>query len=205
MIVRFLHGWGWDGRIWDALLPLLPELDCRVDDRGYFGAPRTEPAGTLLVAHSFGTLRALAAAGAARALVAINGFDRFTAAPGFAGVAPRLLERMRTRFDAAPDNVVADFRHRCGAPDCPPLIGTDALRTDLAALATQDLRAACTLPVVAVGAADDPIVPPAMQADLFAAAPHVERSTLPTGGHLLPLTAPHACAEAIRRAARLVA
>lgn len=200
MIVRFLHGWGFDRTVWARVLPLLPDLDCRVDDRGYFAAPETVDAGEVAVCHSFGTLRALAAPRGIRALVAINGFDTFAARAGFPGVPARLIDRMLARFDTAPDAVVAEFRQRCGVADTPPLRDTATLRADLVELREADRRAACALPVLALHAADDPIVLPPMQAALFAAAPELETTRLAAGGHLLPLTAPEACAAAIRRA-----
>lgn len=198
MILRFHHGWGFDSSLWRRVVPLLEGFECRIDDRGYFAAPVVANAGELAVCHSFGTMRALAAPRALRGLVAIGGFDCFTARPGFPGVPPRLVDRMLTRFAAAPEAVVADFRQRCGAAHTPPLRDPAALRADLAALREADLRGAATVPVIALHAADDPVVPPPLQAAALAGA---ERITLPSGGHLLPLTAPEACAAAIRRAA----
>lgn len=204
MIVRFLHGWGFDGSVWAQVVALLGEFDCRVDDRGYFGQPCAVEQGTIAVGHSFGAMRALAAPHDAKALVAINGFDRFAAAPDFPGVPARVIARMRDRFEGEPDAVLADFRHRLGAPPAPPLRDGAALRHDLAMLASDDGRGRCAVPVLALHAADDPLLPAALQDAAFAAAGAVERVTLASGGHLLPLTAPEACAAAIRRAAETV-
>jgi pimeloyl-[acyl-carrier protein] methyl ester esterase len=205
VILRLLHGWAFDATLWHHVIPLLPEFDCRADDRGYFGPAMAVSEGEVAVCHSFGTLRALAAPHGFRALVAINGFDCFAARPGFPGIPARLVARMLARCDADPAPVVQDFRARCGQAETPPLRDSRALRADLAALAEQDQRGACTLPVVSLQATDDPIVPFAMHPALFAAAPLAERTTLPVGGHLLPLTAPEACAAAIRRAVELAA
>jgi len=203
VILRFLHGWALDGRLWEQVVPLLAGFDCRIDDRGYFGAAMAAPEGEIAVAHSFGTMRALAVPGGMRALVAINGFDCFAARDGFPGVPPRVVERMLARFGAAQGAVVADFRARCGLGETPPLRDAAALGADLAALGQQDWRGACSVPVTVVQAANDPILPPAMQGAVFAGA--AERITLPDGGHLLPLTAPEACAAAIRGAAERLA
>ena len=202
MILRFLHGWALDAGLWARVLPLLADFDCRVDDRGYFGAPVNTEAGDIAVGHSFGALRALAEPMGMRALVAVCGFDCFTARAGFPGVPARLVERMEKRLEADPTAVVAEFRGRCGLAETPPLVGSEALRADLAALRALDLRGTRALPVTLLAAADDPIVPPAMQAVVFTGA---ERTVLQRGGHLLPLTAPEAVASAVRAAAERLA
>ncbi len=200
MILRFLHGWAFDHGLWQQVLPLLPEFDCRADDRGYFDEPHPVAEGEIAVCHSFGTMRALARPAGLRALVAINGFDCFTARDGFPGIPPRVLDRMIARFAAAPEEVVSQFRSRCGTAQTPALADAAALLADLQTLREADLRAACTLPISALHAADDPIVPAAMHPALFAASPALHTATLATGGHLLPLTEPQACADFIRRA-----
>lgn len=203
MILRFLHGWAGSGAVWDRVIALLPDHDCRVDDRGYFGPPAAVEEGEIAVGHSFGAMRALAAPHAMRALVAINGFDCFTARPGFPGTPARVVDRMLARFDADAPSLVATFRASVGAPETPPLRDPAALRADLAAMRDVDLRAGARVPVLSLQAADDAVVTPGVHPHLFAAAPAVERITLPAGGHVLPETAPEACASAIRRAVEL--
>lgn len=199
MILRFVHGWGFDRSIWQSVTALLPEFDCRCDDRGYFGRPLSAKDGAIVVTHSFGTMRALAEpAPAFRGLVAINGFDCFTARTGFPGVPLRVVERMLAQFGRDPAQVLAEFRRRCGADHAPPEIDAVQLRADLEALRDGDCRGCCTVPVVSLQATDDPLLPPATQAAVFASAPLAERVTVPAGGHLLPLSDPAACAQAIR-------
>ncbi|MBC2670377.1 alpha/beta fold hydrolase [Novosphingobium piscinae] len=206
MRIAFLHGWSGDRALWSQLIPQLRDFTCLADDRGYFGAPAVVPAADIVVAHSFGTLRALARPPAgARALVAINGFDCFAARPDFPhGVAPRVLARMADRLAVDPAGTVAAFRARCGAlpPDRAP--EPVPLAEDLARLRGDDLRGRWTGPLVVIHGARDPIVPPALQAATFADRPDAIRLTLPDHGHLAPLTAALSCAGAIRAlAARL--
>lgn len=198
MILRFLHGWGWDARFWERLTEALPDWRCEADDRGYFGAP-LEPAGDepcVVVAHSFGAMRALAAPPAAcRGLVAINGFDRFTP-----GVSPRIVERMILRFGEDPATVLGDFRRRCGsdAPFGPPDAGR--LRADLLALRDEDRSgeaARWSAPILSIQGGADPLLPAPMRDAVFAGAPLLERMTHPTGGHLLPVADAPWCARAI--------
>jgi pimeloyl-[acyl-carrier protein] methyl ester esterase len=203
MILRFLHGWAGGAGVWERLIPLLPEFDCRADDRGYFAEPRPVESGAIVVAHSFGAMRALAAPGGMKALVAINGFDCFTARPGFPATPPRVVERMLARFDQDAQALVAGFRASVGVPETPPIRDAVALHADLAALRDDDRRAGVAVPVISLQAADDPIVPASVHPHLFAGAPAVERIDLAVGGHVLPETAPEACAAAIRRAVEL--
>lgn len=199
MILRFLHGWGFDRTLWDAVIALLPEHDCRADDAGYFGQPRPVEDGALAVAHSFGAMRLLAAPGLSlRAMVAINAFDCFAARPGFPGIAPRVLSRMQARFAADPAAVLTEFRQRCGTAIPAPTPDPAPLARDLAALAADDRRGACPVTVLSLQSADDPLLSAAMRDAVFASAPAADRLTAPVGGHLLPLTRPERCAAAIR-------
>ncbi|MFD1958014.1 methyltransferase domain-containing protein [Novosphingobium panipatense] len=118
MKLLFAHGWGFDRHFWAPLAALLPEWDHAIDDRGYFGEP-CEPlleGPCLAVTHSFGTMRVLAALPAGLVgIVAINGFERFTALPGRAGVPTRVLDRMLRRFENDPIGVLNDFHANCGS------------------------------------------------------------------------------------------
>lgn len=200
MILRFLHGWAGSAAVWDPVIALLPEFDCRADDRGYFGPARTEWEGDIAIGHSFGAMRALAAPQGLRALVSVAGFDCFTARPDFPATPVRVVDRMLTRFDESPHALVAEFRARVGATETPPLNDIPALRADLAALRDDDRREDCRVPVIAIQAADDPILPAALHPHLFAQAPQVHRMLVDHGGHVLPETAPQLCADAIRQA-----
>ena len=203
MRIALLHGWGFDGSLWDAVIPLLDGLTCRADDRGYFGGSVDCGPADLAVTHSLGTVRALIAPPlGCRAVLAINGFDCFTARPGFpAGVAPRVVDRMLARLDRDPQATLAEFRTRCGAQPSPALADAAALRADLVLLREGDARGLWQGPLALLDGAADPIVAPTHQADCFADRPDVARQSLAGHGHLLPLTAPAACAEAIRRLA----
>lgn len=202
VILRFLHGWGFDADFWDDVRNLLPQWRAEIDDRGYFGSPRTisadEP--NIVVAHSFGTMRALRASPAGcKGLVAINGFERFSARGSSPGVAPRILDAMIAKFDRAADAVLADFRLRCGSPMPFGVIDPIPLREDL--LALRDLDCTGTrldLPILSLQGAADPVLSPAMRETAFRSATQVQRREHPAGGHLLPLTEPAYCAAAIR-------
>jgi pimeloyl-[acyl-carrier protein] methyl ester esterase len=196
MKLLFLHGWGGDASLWDGVRAALPAFKTVAWDRGYFGAPDDAPVDEPFVAigHSLGSL--LLAADpppGCVGLIAINGFDLFT---GEGRVAPRLLDRMRTRFAVAPAVVLDDFRISVGARPYVGAIATVPLAADLDRLAMLDARGVPT-PKLVLHGERDPILPPAMREAVFAGAP---RETLAGAGHLLPLTHPRWCAERISEA-----
>lgn len=203
MRLLFLHGWGFDAHFWDGLAAALPQFHSLRMDRGYFHAPSAPaPDGPFVaITHSLGTMHLLRDPPAhCRALVAINGFDCFTAQDHFPGVAPRIVTRMLTQLDRAPRQIVADFRQRCGTdapfPDPDPAL----LRDDLALLRDGDCRADSTqwdLPLLALHGAQDPLLSADMREQLFANTPQLEQFTFADGGHLLPLTHAADCAAQI--------
>lgn len=205
MILWFVHGWGFDSGLWSRLAQQLPDHRKVIADLGYFGrepspAP-TEP--FIAVTHSFGTMRVLRdGSPACRGLVALNGFDRFTARDGQAGVPRRVLDRMIGRFAEAPAEVLADFRRRCGAESQAPIPAPDVehLAKDLVALRDMDCTADAArwpVPILSLQGGTDPILPAGLRDQVFASAARIERATHSAAGHLLPLTEPDWCAQQI--------
>lgn len=209
MKLTLVHGWGYDRTLWREVLPLLTDYEVEVADLGFFGTPALPIDGDaprIAVGHSLGAIWWLALAGLPwTRLVAINGFARFTAAPDFAaGVAPRVLERMRKRFATAPAATLSDFQQAAGGTG-PALPGdTSALEHGLATLAEADGRQALAQRpgnIYALAGRQDAIVPAAMSAATFAALPASRLQWVEGGGHLLPLSHPRECAALIRAAA----
>lgn len=197
------HGWGFDGGIWAGMAKNLPDWRLLAQDRGYFGSPRMPvPEGPCIaVTHSFGTMLALhEPPPGCIGILAINGFDRFTANPETAGVQGRIVERMIVRFEREPETVLREFRDRCGCA-APFVIGdASRLEQDLRLLAEMDCTrqaAETALPILLLQGDADPILPPAMRQTVFGGAKRLERRTL-SGGHLLPLGAPEICAGMLR-------
>jgi len=201
MKLLFVHGWSFDSSIWDGLATRF--ADCCVSERGYFG-----PAGEtkldepfLAVTHSFGTMRFLAdIAPACRGIVAINGFDRFTALGSFPGVPTRTLDRMIARFGDAPEEVLTDFRQRCGCDAPLGAIDNGRLLDDLIALRDGDQRTAAAqsgLPILSLQGTRDPVLPLTMREAVFASTSQCDRLTHGHAGHLLPLEDAAYCANAI--------
>jgi len=199
----FVHGWGFDSNFWQPVAECLPDFARVFVEFGFHGGVVNQPKmpGAVVIAHSMGFAWALANiprpwAGA----IAVNGFARFTRAPDFvSGVAPRMVERMLSRFQSEPDKVTADFLRRCGLAD--PVVTdleTKPLGDALEWLSNCDQRGALgrlDCPLLALAGTSDAIVSEPMSRESFAGHPLI----LAQGsGHLLPLSNPEWVAGQIR-------
>ena len=178
-----LHGWGFDAGLWDALTQQLAAYRMVRWDRGYFGEKaeaEVEPP-FVAIGHSLGAMMLANLLPHDVPLVAVNGFDHFV---GDGAVAPRVLDRMRSRFAEDPAEVLADFRERCGAPPPPEDLDERRLKMDLALLGSRRVASA-PLRTLSLQGGLDPILPEYLRETVF---PGAERATHPDAGHLLPLT-----------------
>ncbi len=223
MILVLVHGWGFDASFWRPLQEALPDIETIALDLGFAGRPHLDiPAGPVIgLGHSLGFPWLLRQRRGWAGLVSINGFTRFTRAADFPhGTPGRVLERMRTRFDQEPETVYRDFMgrlfetpsvmagldpaiHMSPSGGWMPGSGQgmteqNALAAGLSWLAEWDERSALAAhagPLLALAAADDPLVPEAMARQSFPARSLRLRSD---GGHLLPMTQPDWCAAELR-------
>lgn len=199
----FVHGWGFDATFWRPVAERLPEFNRVFADFGFTGALPNHPKmpDAIVVGHSMGFAWALSQVPRPwKGAIAVNAFPRFSRAPDFvSGVAPRMVERMITKFADEPAAVAADFLARCGvaAPDTERMQHA-RLGEALGWLATCDERAALkalTCPVLALSGTRDQIVPEAMSREAFAG----HNLVLAEGaGHLLPVSHPDWVAGQIR-------
>ncbi|TYC87457.1 alpha/beta fold hydrolase [Novosphingobium sp. BW1] len=198
MNLLFAHGWGFDASFWEPLAALLPEHAHVFDDRGYFGRPApTEIAGPCLaITHSFGTMRVLTNPPPGLVgIVAFNGFDRFSARSGRAGIPVRVIDRMLRRFTQSPETVLAEFRATCGDETQVPTPVPDPLREDLLRLRDGECPPPA-VPLTSVQGGADPLLVREIRESVF---PRGEvRRVSHTGGHLLPVEDPAFCAETVR-------
>lgn len=211
MKLLFAHGWGFDRTFWSPLVALLADVPHVIDDRGYFGAPEepgAELAGAgpvIAVTHSLGTMRVLADPPPGLAgIVAINGFDRFTAIPGRPGVPMRVVDHMLGRFEKDPRAVLASFRASIGCED--PFGAIDAVRLEIDLKRLRDGQPPLPpVPIVVLHGTQDPLLPEPMRRAGFsggglgsaAATDNLRRIEI-EGGHLLPLEYPERCAQVVR-------
>ena len=197
-----IHGWGFDGAVWDEVAARLGERPRFVADLGFFRRPALPAVERpLVVGHSMGFAWALAHlprpwAGA----VAVNAFPRFVAADGFPGVPSRSLALMRRQFASDPASVTGDFLRRCGAtPGELGQIDAGALGAALDWLADCDQRdalAGLDCPLAVLAGERDPIVPKPMSQAGFG---DFALEMIAEGGHLLPLSHPDRVVAAITR------
>lgn len=213
----FVHGWGCGPEIWTPVLAMLDLPSACVLDLGYFGASQHEthrqldallsgPQPVLVVGHSLGFLRVLSRGDWPKGsrFLGVNAFGRFAAGEDFPqGVAPRVLARMQTGLQRDAAQVVNTFRARCGAgPVEPDTLCVPALQDGLNELMTLDVRPVLARLAEQAGAVkilageQDRIVSPDMTRASFPAG--VPITWQPQGEHMLLLTHPHLCAEAIR-------
>lgn len=194
----FVHGWGLDPGFWTPLRALLPGHAHAALDLGFFGPERPDPPAGFLdapgplvaIGHSLGAAWLLGPdAPRADALACLGGFARFPGAPG-------AVRAMRRGLGRDPAAVLAGFHDACALP--PPLrpdaraARADRLAQGLDHLLEWDHSARLTTwdrPLLALGAADDAIVPHAALLEAFPGA-----ALLP-GGHAFPATRPEETAR----------
>ncbi|MAG23147.1 MAG: alpha/beta hydrolase [Rhodospirillaceae bacterium] len=202
-----VHGWGFDGDVWNPLCELLGDMATQVHDLGFFGRPAAalpEPgAPVVAVGHSLGFMWLLHRRPFTwDALVSVCGMPRFTAAADYPhGVTPRLLERMAARMKREPRATVDDFRRRCGVGAARGGLDESRLGEGLDWLRQWDLRgalAAETVPLLALGGEADEIVPWTLTEEIYGRRPQTALHGAAGGDHGLPQTQAQWCAERLR-------
>jgi pimeloyl-[acyl-carrier protein] methyl ester esterase len=197
MRILLVHGWGFDARIWDRLLPHLGKAEIARLDLGFLGPrlkrPKDWPADAIAVGHSLGLLWLLHRREPFRALVSVQGFDCFACHVGAAKLAAMQRGLRRDAY-----GLMQTFWRSCGIEAYAPASALDVKRLGegldwLTAWDESRRRKALEQPVLALAAKDDPIVPEAMTRAIWGDT--VQWSN--DAGHLLPLRHPEWCAGRI--------
>lgn len=203
MKLLFVHGWGFDSRVWDKTRAHLSgfEHDC-VD----FGFTKDMPVheelpGTpyIAVGHSMGVMWALKNRNShMKGLVSIGGFDCF-----FRHVPPEVLTGFRQRFETDPESHMKRFWAQGLEEDLCSIdrLNLDRLSEGMNWLATWDAEKDAhdfSGPILAIALKNDKIVPPAMSRAVWEKIPNAKLVWHETGSHFLPSTEPEYCAEKIR-------
>ena len=199
MRLVFVHGWALGPEIWDLLAPKLPFPQARVN-LGFFGPPTSLEffPGDILVGHSAGLLWGLRQSRDWAGVIALNSFGRFTLDDSGRGcVKPAALRAMQKNLARDAQICVNSFRASIGAGSATDPTQLAPLAAGLAMLRDFDVAASLGgKPWMVVGAADDPLVPPA-ETKRLAKASGGKLALHASGGHGLPWTAPDNCAERI--------
>lgn len=195
----FVHGWGCDAHVWDAVLAEIP-TSARVTlwDRGYFGEPGEIPEGAfsdaVIVTHSMGILQIPPAQMArASALLAVNGFVDFVP-EGFESEVRNPLRAMKRQLAADASVLVRNFREAAGMDGYPfdeATIRSELLAKDLDRLMqeTVDIGTLAKLSRLEfVHCADDRILHAQAVAQTQALFPAATHHFSEIGGHAAPFT-----------------
>ena len=196
-----VHGWGFNAAIWRDMAGYMGNSEVSYADLGFIaGGPKAAaqwPSDAIAVGHSLGVLWLLHRArqeGHApfRALVSIEGFDRFCP-----HIPPSRVAGMRRGLRRDAYQTVEAFWRGCGTELFAPADALNVERLDegLSRLMDWDeskAKAELACPILALAARDDAIVPQAMTEAIW------RSDTIrwsDTGGHVLPLKHPEWCAS----------
>jgi pimeloyl-[acyl-carrier protein] methyl ester esterase len=196
-----VHGWGFNPAIWRDVTGYMRNSEISYVDLGFIaGGPKAAaqwPSDAIAVGHSLGVLWLLHRArqeGHApfRALVSIEGFDRFCP-----HIPPSRVAGMRRGLRRDAYQTVEAFWRGCGTELFAPADALNVERLDegLSRLMDWDeskAKAELACPILALAARDDAIVPQAMTEAIW------RSDTIrwsDTGGHVLPLKHPEWCAS----------
>jgi pimeloyl-[acyl-carrier protein] methyl ester esterase len=193
----FVHGWGFHAGLWSDVAARLGGETHLVDLGFVSGGPRASndwPDDAVAIGHSLGLLWLLRQKRPIRALVSVGGFDCFCCHMPRSRVVA--MHRALLRDPAA---MLASFWEGCGAaPFAPPeALQTGRLAEGLDWLMDWDARgvsASLDCPVLALAARDDAIVPQDMSERIWGN----RLLWSEDGGHVLPLSRPEWCADAVR-------
>jgi pimeloyl-[acyl-carrier protein] methyl ester esterase len=197
----FVHGWGFNAAIWRALTGYMRNSKVSLVDLGFIagGPPSVSvwPSDAIAVGHSLGVLWLLHRAGEEdsppfRALVSIQGFDRFCP-----HTPPSRVAAMRRGLRRDAYQTVQSFWHGCDAEPFASSESLNAARLDegLGWLMEWDetkTKAELACPTLALAARDDAVVSAAMSEAIWRSDTILWSDT---GGHVLPLKHPEWCAN----------
>jgi pimeloyl-[acyl-carrier protein] methyl ester esterase len=201
MHLVFVHGWGFNAGMWGAVLDHLPDAEVSLVDLGFVrGGPAGAddwPDDAIAVGHSLGVLWLLHEARERegrvfRGLVSIEGFDCFSCHIPRARTAA-----MRRELKRDASATLHAFWRACGPESFAPKEALDVKRLDeglgwLLDWDARTARASLDIPMLALAARDDAVVPEAMSRAIWG---DDNIAWSPEGGHVLPLRRPEWCAR----------
>jgi pimeloyl-[acyl-carrier protein] methyl ester esterase len=205
MRLVFIHGWGFDARIWNGVAGCLPHIPHIKGELGFLGQPPVPPVfqdGDILVGHSLGFLWGMAQGHFFPRWVAINSFACFTHDdPQKTCVPSANLRALRRNLARDPQKTLRDFHTLITSPDAPDQFDAGKLDAGIALLETLDLGESLLERDnhgLILAAQDDALVPVAATEYLASNCRTVD-IMWKAGGHILPITEPDWCATQIEK------
>lgn len=201
------HGWGFSGKIWDALGRLLPEtVELKKADRGYFGEEQsfdfTDSADVKIVfTHSFG-LHWCPDEVITKAdhMVVLNGFAQFAHLKDVTDNRRlNILDAMIVAMEQDPSGLLKQFYLNSGltAQNIPTtdFIHAQRLKRDLEVMKTSSFRCEASKKVqwIVIDSSDDRIIPGLRGKQLAEALPSSSVFVLETSDHAVPVTKTEEC------------
>ncbi len=188
-----------DSDIWREISEYFPKEQSHFIDLGFINSNNVanipNDDSNIFITHSLGTLWALKHHAPNMAgLIAINGFTNFT------NFTPkRILQAMQKQLQRSPSQQMSDFWNSCGLDE--PLnknLNIDKLHEGLKWLIDWDMNAELnnlSVPALSLIGSKDPFLPLEKVEKQWAGA---DVKIAANGGHILPLSHPKWCAQAIR-------
>jgi pimeloyl-[acyl-carrier protein] methyl ester esterase len=197
----FVHGWGFNAAIWCDLTGYMRNSEISYVDLGFIaGGPKATtawPSDAIAVGHSLGVLWLLHRAADEscapfRALVSIQGFDRFCP-----HIPPSRVAGMRRGLRRDAYQTVEAFWRGCATKPFAPAGALNVERLDeglgwLMDWDETETKAKLACPILALAAPDDALVSAAMSEAIWRSDTILWSET---GGHVLPLKHPEWCAN----------
>lgn len=197
------HGWGFDATFFAPLCHALPEYEHFIIDWGYFNAPllpKLDKARPLVgIGHSLGFAKLFDLPFSYEHVISLGGFTHFCPIDSLVfGTPSRVVQRMWSRLQTHPQQVLQDFYRSCGFDIASLMdfshLNQEQLSADLNHLMRLNLTIdLSTLSYLALAAKDDRICTLPHQQAMFSSL-HVM-----DGGHNFPVTHPQETACLIRQ------
>ena len=203
----FCHGWGASPLFWENLLPFFSESRCVCLDLGYFQhrnviIPASSDYEYIGIGHSIGFMQLYALNIRWKKLIGIQGFNDFLGRQTtLYAKRERELKLLLKQFHTNPRKTLINFYRLAGWESS--LIPIEKLNEQALLNDLNTLSSSCSLykdlPLLIIGAEDDPIVTTSIIQENFSKEKHVKSIMYRFGKHALGYLYPELIAKDIKR------
>lgn len=177
----FCHGWGFDQEYWKDLSRYFSPDECVFNGENLVKDKAVEYIG---IGHSLGLIKLITLDIRFKAIVGIQGFVNFLGSNDFFRRKREILLRaMKRDFEIDSQKTLNNFYKKCGILSQSK--GDKILLRKELDLLSRSFKIPRNIPILVIGAEDDPIVPPDLIWDNFQKAENVKVVFRPTGLHSL--------------------